>query len=146
VTIPYFFTLGGVSSRVTANDIITRTARRINVLAGEEVLGAAELSDALTLLNDFMSGFGPKGIHYAHVPLLATDTINMPDELIDSLVWFFCGPMANEYAMPLDPNDLKAIDDAKNQLQAAYYSVPPAKIGRGLLRWRWGVFDITRGQ
>ena len=70
----------------TANDIISRAAKRINVLAGEEALGAAEAVDALQSLNDMLFGFGPKGIQYVHTTLTATDTVNFPDEQLRNVM------------------------------------------------------------
>lgn len=130
----------------TASDIINRAAKTINVLGAQEALQADEAVDGLQLLNDMMHGFGPRGIHYAHVTLAATDTVNMPDELLRNLVLLLADDMADGYGMLVSQDLRMDITRAEQQLQAAYYSVPPAKTGRGLLRWRWGMFDITRGQ
>lgn len=130
----------------TALDIITRAARRINVLASEEAPQAADAADGLQVMNDMMHGFGPRGIHYAHVTLVATDTVNLPDEQLRNLVLLLADDLAREYSVPIAQDLRTDIMRAEQQLQAAYYSVPPAKTGRGLLRWRWGLFDITRGQ
>jgi len=129
----------------TANDIINRAAQRINVLAGEEALTAAEAVDALQIMNDMMHGFGPRGIHYAHVTLAATDTVNVPDEQIRNLVLLLADDLADGFAVPVSPDLRSDIMRAEQQMQAYYYSVPPAKINRGLLPYRFGWFDITRG-
>src|SRR5690242_21349804 len=49
---------------------------------------------SLQLLNDMMHGFNGKGIQYAHVDLTASDTVNVPDELIRPLILVFCKELA----------------------------------------------------
>lgn len=130
---------------MTARNVIIRAAQRINVLANEETLTAAELDNGLTLLNLMLHGFRAKGIHYSHVDLAATDTVNVPDGLLDNVIWLFAEVLANEFARPQDPTDLERIRQAKNELQAAYYQVPPAPADEGLIRRRLGTYNFARG-
>ena len=132
----------------TANDVITAAGRRAAILAGEEAMTAAELADGLTTLNDMMFGFRTQGIHYAHVALAAADTVNMPDELIDSLKWMMTDALVSDgYSVPLSPQQVTKITEARQALQAAYKYIPPAPSPRGLLRNRPGqFFNITRGE
>ena len=129
----------------TALDIIERAADRIGVLAGEEVLTSAEASDALTMLNDMLFGFGPMGIQYVHTALALTDTVNFPDEQIRNVAIMFCIDLADDYAITLD-NDLKdQIREARLALQAAYLNVNPAVPDRALRVRRPGFYDFARG-
>lgn len=130
---------------MTANTVITKAAQRVNALAGEEALTAAEASDFLSLLNLTMHNFRAKGIHYSHVDLAAADTVNVPDEQLDNVIWLFAERVANEFARPLDANDLESIRQAKLELQAAYYQVPPAPADEGLIRRRLGTYNFARG-
>lgn len=131
----------------TANQILTRALRRLKVLAAEATMSAADLADGLVTMNGAMHGFGPKGIAYAHIADLASaDTVNMPDELIDSLVWMIADALAPEYEVVLSERDLVALVDAKNMLQAAYHIQPPAG-SEPMLRPRfYGRFSIERGE
>lgn len=143
MTVPYVFIVSNTGP--TANDIITRAARRVSILAASEVFDAADATDALQLLNDMMFGFGPRGIHYAHVKLAAADTVNIPDEQVRNLVLLFAQELALDFGRTIDPGLMNEINRAEQQLQAAYYSVPPVKPTRSLLPNRMGFFDITRG-
>jgi len=130
----------------TATDIINRACRRINILAGEEALSAAEASDALQNLNDMLHAFGPMGIKYAHTTLAAGDTVNFPDEQLRNIMLMLCADLADEYSVPLGPETSEAIRQAKNELQAAYLVLPPAVPDRSLRVRRPGFYDFARGQ
>lgn len=130
---------------LTSNDVITRAFSRTNILAAEEVVNASDSVDALTELNLMMAGFQAMGINYAHTDLLATDTVNVPDQMLDSLIWMFADILANNYGMPLDPSDMKRIDAAKGALQAYYYVPQRAVIDAAVRSRRIGRFDFTRG-
>jgi hypothetical protein len=129
----------------TAQQVLLRAFRRIKQVAGEETMTAAELADGLVTMNGAMHGFGPKGIKYAHTDLTATATVNMPDELIDSLVWMIAQALAPEYGYEFSATEQVSLLDAKNMLQAAYWVQPPADTDP-LLRpypWRYSS-DISR--
>ena len=131
----------------TARQVLTRAFRRLKQVAGEEAMTAAELSDGLVTMNGAMHGFNRKGIHYAHVDLAATDTVNMPDDLIDSLVWAIADALAPEYYYQFTPGEQAAVIEARQVLQAAYKSIPPQSAPRGLLRNRgYGYFSMQRGE
>lgn len=131
----------------TANQVLTRAMRRLKVLAAEEVMGASDLADGLVTMNGLMHGFGPRGIHYAHVDLAATDTVNLPDELIDSLVWLVAEALAPEYGYTFTAPEMLAVGRALQMLQAGYKDIPPSAGPRGLLRNQPGrFFNITRGE
>lgn len=131
----------------SANQILTRAMRRIKVLAGEEAMDAATLADGLVTMNGVMHGFGPRGVHYAHVDLASTDTVNMPDELIDSLVWMIAEALAPEYGYAFTPTEMPLVMRALQMLQAGYKYTAPAPAPRGLLRNLTGrYFSIERGE
>ena len=129
----------------TASQVIERALRRINVLAAEEAVSANDMVDCLQLMNDMMFNFPARGIQYVHIQLAQTDTVNVPDMLVRALVHVLADELADDFGMPITP-DLRAdIEESKHQLQAYYFIPTPAKINRGLLRWRWGLFSITKG-
>ncbi len=131
----------------TANDLIVRAARRLGILAESEALSADAGVDALTQLNDMMHGFGPRGIHYAHVTLAAADTVNVPDELIRSVMLLLCQEMADDYEVPISEQLASAILDARQSLIAAYYTIPRAVGDRALQRRTLAYpFNIRTGE
>jgi len=129
----------------TAQQVIVRAAQRINILAAQEALDATEMADSLQIMNDMMFNFPARGIQYVHTQLAQGDTVNVPDAQVRNIVFLLADELADGFGMPISADLREDITRAEQQLQAFYYVVPPAKNGRGLLRWRWGVFSITRG-
>lgn len=130
----------------TARQVLLRAFRRLKLIEGEEPMTAAELADGLVTMNGAMFGFGPKGIHYAHVDLAAADTVNLPDEQISNLVWMIAEALAPEYGYAFTPDEKLALIGARQELQAAYKYIPPMPAPRGLLRNRPGCFNMQRGE
>lgn len=128
----------------TALDIINRAGKRAKILADEAAFTASEAVDALQLMNDMMHAFGPRGIAYVHTTLAATDTVNVPDELIRDLVLLLTEELLIDFDMPISEQLAGAILNAKNQMQAAYYFMAPAVTDPMLRPHRYGRTDITR--
>lgn len=128
----------------TASDIISRSARRIGLLANEETLSSAEVTNALQGLNDMLFAFGPAGIAYVHSTLGLTDTLNVPDEQVRNVMLMFCKDLADDYTLALSPSLLTDIMNAKQELQAAYLVINPAVPDRALRRRRAGWIDFER--
>lgn len=122
----------------TANDIIRRAGKRAKILPDEGEFTASEAVDALQSLNDLMHGFGPMGIAYAHRTLEATDTVNMPDEQLRNLVLLLVKELALDFATALEPALEAEIENARSQLQAAYFMQRPGLVDTALLPRRFG--------
>ncbi len=145
MTVPYVF-VPGSNPPVSAAEVVRRAAKRINVLAGEEALSAAEATDGLQLLNDMLFAFGPKGIQYVHTTLAATDTLNFPDEQIRNVVLMLCDDLADDFGMPISADLREDIRQARLELQAAFLTINPAVPDRALRVRRPGFYDWARGQ
>jgi len=131
---------------MTARDVINRAATRAHTRAGEEALTAAEMVDALSDLNLLMHSFQGKGISYAHTDLAASDTVNMPDQMLDNLVWLATEMLATgDYGLPIDPIPATRIGDARQALQAFYSVEQRAVIDHALRNRRFAGFNFTRG-
>lgn len=104
----------------TARDIISQAGRRVRILAGEEAFSAAEAADSLTLLNNLMFNFPPRGINYTHVALALSDAVTLPDAQLRNLVLLLAVEMMIDFGKT--PNDLMITQatQAEQQLQAAY--------------------------
>lgn len=129
----------------TANYVINRAASKINVLAGGEALSATDAANCLNIMNDMMFAFRPKGIHYVHSALTATQTVNMPDEQINNLILMLANDLADEYGITLGQKIANDIAQAKLELQAAYLHINPAVPDRALRVRRPGFYDFARG-
>ena len=129
-----------------AQDIVTRASRRINILAGEEALTAAEMVDSLEIMNDMMAGFYAQGIEYVHVTLAQTDTVNMPDQLLRDLTLMLCSELADGFGLTLGPKIAADIAAAKLELQSFYMVINPAVPDRAIRRRRLGWYSWGNGQ
>jgi hypothetical protein len=129
----------------TAQQIIERAAGIINVLAASEALNANEMTDSLQIMNDMMFGFPARGIQYVHTQLAQGDTVNVPDGYIRAVTLLLADDLADNFGMPISPDLRNDVMRAEQQLQAFYFVSTPAKIGRGLLRWRYGLFNMNKG-
>ena len=130
----------------TASQIITRALSIINVIAAEEAVSASDMVDCLQILNDMMFNFPARGIQYVHADLAQTDTVNVPDGYLRNLTILLADDLADNFGMPISPDLRTDIMRAEQQLQAFYFVSAPAKIGRGLLRGRYGLWNVNRGQ
>lgn len=118
----------------TAQQIIERAARRINVLAAQEAMTADEMTDALQILNDLLFSFPAKGIQYVHVVLAQTDTVNVPDGQVRNIILMLCDDLADDFGTPITPDLREDIRQARLELQAAYLVIDPAVPDRALRR------------
>ena len=130
---------------MTANEVLTDAMRTLKLLASEESMTSAELVDGLRRMNNLMHGFGPRGIAYAHTTLSSTTVVNVPDELVGSLIWLVAEALAPEHGYTFTPDERNEITRAENALQAAYHIQPPAQSEPMLRGHRLGYSDITRG-
>lgn len=129
----------------TAQQVIIRALQRLNVIAAEESVSTTDMVDSLQLMNDMMMSFPARGIQYVHTDLAQSDTVNVPDFQVRNVILMLADELADNFGVVISPDLRNDIMRAEQQLQAYYYVVPPAKIGRGLLRWRWGLFNVTKG-
>lgn len=126
----------------TAQDIINQAVRRINVLAGQEALDAAEMFDNLGTFNNLLFNFPAMGIQYVHQTLTQTTVVNFPDQQLRNVMLMLADELADEYGMTLGVKIASDIQAAKLALQAAYLVVDPAVPDKGLRNRRWGWYNV----
>jgi len=130
----------------TAQDVITGALRRLNLISEVETMSAAQASAGLISLNEMMHGFNRKGIAYAHADLGLTDTVNMPDDLIDSLKWVLARKLADDgYGAVLSMQQMAQMVAAFNTLQSAYFMVRRSPVDSAIRARGSGGFNFTRG-
>ncbi len=132
----------------TARQIISDCFHRMALISEDEAVTADQMTRALTVMNDMMIGFGAEGIQYVHTDLLVDDTVNVPDELVRSVMWTLLSDLADEYGKVLTPTQQLNVDRARGALQAYYFAVPVAQLDDGIAsRRRFGYYgninDIT---
>jgi hypothetical protein len=134
---------------INARDLITRSMRRINVLARGEVATAEEAEDGLVTLNELLHSWETDGIHIGHTDLALDSEIELPDSHIRGLRLLLAMELASEFEKVIDNVTIAQADRAKRQLIAEYMVVPDAKFDRSLLDFqanrRRRRYNITEG-
>lgn len=116
----------------SARETITTAFRRIGILSEMATMSADMASDALVILNDMMQGFPARGIHYVHAALTLDAALNVPDEQTRNVMLMLMWELADEYGVELSPKKVSDCAEARNALQACYYTVPPAQLDAGV--------------
>lgn len=130
----------------TAREVITDAFRRIGFISEDEGLSAEQTDRALYVMNDMMNGFNAEGIEYVHTDLTLDDTVNVPDDLVRSVMWMLASEIADEYGKVLTERQQMQVERARNSLQSYYFKVQPAQLDDGLRpSWPPGYWDINRG-
>jgi len=129
----------------TAQEVIERAARRINVLAAEEALSANEMTDCLQIMNDMMFNFTAKGIQYVHVQLAQSDTVNVPDEQVRNVILMLCDDLADDFGMPVSVDMREDIRQARQELQNCYMVINPAVPDKAVRSRRLGYYNWRSG-
>lgn len=106
----------------TARDVISYAFWDLGVVADQEALNENQANSGFRKLNDLLAGFESEGIRYAHTDLASLDsTVNVPDGQLRNLGLMLQRELADQYGVPLSPQNLDAIEKAKTALQAYYY-------------------------
>lgn len=104
----------------TAREIIEQAGRRATILAGEEPFSAAEANDSLTLLNNLLFNFPPRGINYTHVALSLSDPVATPDAQTRNLVLMLAAEMMIDFGIAPNEVIVSSVTRAESQFRAAY--------------------------
>lgn len=123
----------------TARDIITRALRARKVLAGGEDATAEELSDGLAHLNEMLAFWATDGINLNHVTLAAGDTLDVPDDHIQTIRLSLAERMT-EFGGGLSAEDAIAADKGRSLLRAAYFTIADVSLESPLYR-----LNLARG-
>lgn len=142
MTVPYIFSYPSTNAPPrTARDVITDAFHRMALISEDEGLTASQLARALPVMNDMMFGFTAEGIQYDHTNLQIDDLVNMPDQLVRSVMWMLLSDLADEYGKVLTATQQLNVDRARGALQAFYFAVPVAQLDDGIRsRQRFGYY------
>src|SRR5258706_15375316 len=90
-----------MAGSATAQEVINRAMRRINVLAAQEALNADEMTTSLQTLNDMLFNFPARGIQYVHIELAQSDTVNVPDAQVRNVVNLLADDLSDDYGVAI---------------------------------------------
>jgi hypothetical protein len=134
---------------IIARDLITRSMRKINLVARGEVATAEEADDGLITLNELLHSWETDGIHIGHTDLTLDSEIQLPDSHIRGLRLLLALELASEAEKVVDAITIAQADRAKRQLIAEYLVVPDTRFDRTLLDFqanrRRGRYNINEG-
>lgn len=85
----------------TADNVITRALRLINVLKPGEQPAAFDKTNGLAVLNDMLFAWEREGIDYTHVSLAIGDALTVDDSWIDGVRFNLAVRLAPEYGVPI---------------------------------------------
>lgn len=107
----------------TALDVITRALKRLRVISSGEVPTAEESADCLEALNDMLFEWRIDGIDLAHVALVLTDTIDVPDDHVQALVLNLALRAGGMFGAQLAPADTALALSGEAALRAYHFTI-----------------------
>lgn len=113
----------------TMRDIVERALKEIGVVAIDEPVTAADMSDGMTRLNSMMHGLKLFGIDLEFTTKAASDDFPLDPEFEEGAVYLLAERMAPSYTAPAGTYDMWF-----RALQAAYMVIPTTQMPLGLLR------------
>jgi len=130
----------------TARDVIAYAFWDLGVVADQEALNETQANSGFRKLNDLMAGFESEGIRYAHTDLASLDSVvNVPDGQLRNLGLMLQRELADQYGVPLSPQNLDAIEKAKTALQSYYYVPITSAPDLSLRPRQFGRYGFTQG-
>lgn len=116
----------------TARDIITRSLRRIGVVAVDEDPDGTYAAAALDRLNAMIFGWKLWSVDVSHVALELGDSIALGPEYDLSLEYLLAKEIVSDYPYSLSSVDLSRADDAWRAIYSAYVVIPEATLPRSI--------------
>lgn len=116
----------------TANDVINMALLELGVIAAGETPSSGESQDALTRLNVMLHGLKVKGIDMAHTDLALADTIDLPDDEIESVMYLLAKVLAPGYEVGLSADTAQGVSDGEALLSAKYADPAALTVDLGL--------------
>ena len=104
----------------TANEMVGRAHRRLNLVAVGETPSTEELAEGVTALNGMMHGWKKRGVDVTHVTLAGTDSIALGDEWDLAIEYLLAERIAGQYQASLGQDERMEAMRAWQNLAAAY--------------------------
>jgi hypothetical protein len=108
---------------MTALEVITRALRKLRVYAAGENITAADTEDCLEMLNLMLSGWSIDGIDLAPQDLLTTDTLDVPDDHLETIYLSLAERVGGDFGAELAPADALRAETGRASLRAYHFSI-----------------------
>lgn len=112
----------------TARDIVTRSLRKIGVVAVDTPADANEMQEGLDALNMMLSAWQLQGIDRAHTALEASDSFPLDAKFEEGTVYLLASRLSPDYMVPQSFD----ADTWFRQIQAAYVVIPTVAMPKAL--------------
>lgn len=116
----------------TAQTIITRAMRRLRITSVAETPDAAELADALDVLNGMMFGWAARGVDVEHTAYALGDDQALGDQFELALEYLLAQALAGHYEMELSRTDDMEARRWWRNLAAAYLVLDEVSFDRSI--------------
>lgn len=107
----------------TALDVITRAMRKLRVLGIGKDPKDAEAQEGLTELNNMLAEWAIDGIDIAHLTLILSDEIDVPDDHLTAIVLCLAARLGGTYGAALSEADAGSLDHRLAILRAYHFSI-----------------------
>jgi len=107
----------------TARDVITRSLRKLKILASGETPEAQEADDCLEALNQMLAEWEIDGVDLAHIGLALDDTLDVPDSHLNGIALNLAMRIADDFGATITPSIAQEALNGKNAIVAYHWSM-----------------------
>jgi hypothetical protein len=108
---------------MTALEVIIRALRKIRVYGAGETPTAADTEDCLETLNRMLAGWGINGMDLAHIDLVETDVLDVPDDHLEAIYLSLADRIAGDFGTELAPADQMIAEVGRAAIRAYHFSI-----------------------
>lgn len=105
---------------MTTTEIISRALRLFGAKASNMAIAGSEQSEGLETLNGMLHSWKLKGINLNHTNYTSGETVYLPDEVIDAVIYNLVPRLAPEYEIEPAAYILMEADMLLRRLEAKY--------------------------
>ena len=107
----------------TATQVINRALKRLRVIGVGQSPTANETTDCLEALNDMLFAWRADGIELAHITLLSTDVLDVPDDHIEPIALNLAKRVGGLFGASLSADDAALAQSGENMIRAYHFSI-----------------------
>jgi hypothetical protein len=108
---------------MTALEVITRALRTLKVYGAGEDPSAADEEDCLLALNNMLAGWSINGIDLAHITLIASDTLDVPDDHLEAICLSLAERIAGDFGAEITPANQAIADQGRAAIRAYHFNI-----------------------
>lgn len=118
----------------TAIDVITRALQKIKIYSAGEAPTADDADYCLSELNEMLFEWQNDGIDLGHVALELEDTLDVPDDHLQTVRLSLAEKLAGDFGGELSGSDAAAAERGRSALRAIYFNIADLRSDNPLAR------------